>query len=71
MLQTAHIINILNLVDKDYNNAQIFWALPFQVIYEKVKLLTFQFEEHCFFWGFHLSTYSSTEPSKQASFQTP
>ena len=37
MLQAAHIVNILNVVDKDYNNAQIFWALPFQIIYEKVQ----------------------------------
>ena len=51
MLQTAHIINILNLVDKDYNNAQIFWALPFQVIYEKVKnfIVSNQFYKHAFF----------------------
>ncbi|XP_023332479.1 uncharacterized protein LOC111704471 [Eurytemora carolleeae] len=35
MLQTAHIINILNVVDKEYTNAQIYWALPFQILYEK------------------------------------
>jgi hypothetical protein len=37
MLQTAHILNVLNVVDKEYTNAQIYWALPFQIIYEKVS----------------------------------
>ena len=37
MLQTAHILNVLNVVDKEYTNAQIYWALPFQIIYEKVR----------------------------------
>ena len=39
MLQTAHIINILNVVDKEYTNAQIYWALPFQILYEKEQTL--------------------------------
>ncbi len=36
MLQTAHILNVLNVADQEYTNAQIYWALPFQIIYEKV-----------------------------------
>jgi len=35
MLQTANIINILNVFDKEYTTAQIYWALPFQILYEK------------------------------------
>jgi hypothetical protein len=38
MLQTAHILNVLNVVDKEYTNAQIYWALPFQIVYEKVYI---------------------------------
>jgi hypothetical protein len=37
MLQTAHILNVLNVADQEYTNAQIYWALPFQIIYEKVR----------------------------------
>ena len=32
MLQTAHIINIVNIFDKEYSTAQIYWVLPYQVI---------------------------------------
>ena len=31
MLQTAHIINIVNIFDKEYSTAQIYWVLPYQV----------------------------------------
>lgn len=34
MLQTAHIINIINVFNKSYSNAMIYWVLPFQIIYE-------------------------------------
>ena len=37
MLQTAHIINIVNIFDKDYSTAQIYWVLPYQVIMTKHK----------------------------------
>ena len=31
MLQTAHIINIVNIFDKEFSTAQIYWVLPYQV----------------------------------------
>ena len=37
MLQTAHIINIVNIFDKEYSTAQIYWVLPYQVIMIKHK----------------------------------
>eukprot|EP00090_Calanus_glacialis_P009715 TRINITY_DN18105_c0_g1_i1.p1 TRINITY_DN18105_c0_g1~~TRINITY_DN18105_c0_g1_i1.p1 ORF type:complete len:655 (+),score=221.26 TRINITY_DN18105_c0_g1_i1:2-1966(+) len=35
MLQTAHIINIVNVFDKEYSTAQIYWVLPYQILYEQ------------------------------------
>ena len=50
MLQTAHIINILNVFDKEYSNAQIYWALPFQILYEQVKGRTVRGAKWYFFF---------------------
>ena len=33
MLNAAHVINVINVTDKYYSNAQIFWLLPFQLVY--------------------------------------
>lgn len=33
MLTAAHVINVINVTDKWYSNAQIFWLLPFQLVY--------------------------------------
>ena len=33
MLNAAHVINVINVLDKYYSNAQIFWLVPFQLIY--------------------------------------
>ena len=33
MLNAAHVINVINMTDKYYSNAQIFWLLPFQLVY--------------------------------------
>ena len=35
MLMAAHVINVINVTDKYYSNAQIFWLLPFQLVYEQ------------------------------------
>ena len=35
MLQTAHIINIVNVFDKEWSTAQIYWVLPYQILYEQ------------------------------------
>jgi len=35
MLIAAHVINVINVTDKYYSNAQIFWLLPFQLVYEQ------------------------------------
>ena len=35
MLQTAHIINIVNVFDKSWSPAQIYWLLPYQILYEQ------------------------------------
>ena len=34
MLNAAHVINVINVLDKYYSNAQIFWLLPFQLVYK-------------------------------------
>ena len=33
MLNSAHVINVINVLDKYYSNAQIFWLIPFQLVY--------------------------------------
>ena len=33
MLNAAHVINVINVLDKYYSNAQIFWLLPLQLVY--------------------------------------
>ena len=38
MLQTAHIINIVNIFDKEYSTAQIYWVLPYQVIIIRIQI---------------------------------
>ena len=35
MLIAAHVINVINVTDKYYSNAQIFWLLPFQLVYDQ------------------------------------
>ncbi len=35
MLMAAHVINVINVTDKYYSNAQIFWLLPFQIVYPR------------------------------------
>ena len=40
MLQTAHIINIVNIFDKEYSTAQIYWVLPYQVHSKKSSVLS-------------------------------
>ena len=41
MLQTAHIINIVNIFDKEYSTAQIYWVLPYQVHLNKSSFQKF------------------------------
>ena len=33
MLSACHVLNVINVVDKYYSNAQIFWLLPWQMVY--------------------------------------
>jgi hypothetical protein len=35
MLAAAHVLNVINMLDKYYSNAQIFWLLPLQLVYPR------------------------------------
>ena len=33
MITAAYVINVLNVIEKKYSNAQVFWLVPLQLVY--------------------------------------
>ena len=33
MISAAYAINVINVIEKNYSNAQIFWLVPLQLVY--------------------------------------
>ena len=64
MLQTAHIINIVNVFDKSWTAAQIYWLLPYQILYEQGQEVFAEEERHMIEMSSVLQKFSRYGPLK-------
>ena len=64
MLQTAHIINIVNVFDKTWTTAQIYWLLPYQILYEQGEGVFDEEERHMIEMSSILQKFSRYGPLK-------